>query len=147
MLGEGNTGLAIALVLVGVVLLGLTPLLLRRLTRRKPAAASSEDLIPVTRPEISHNENAVFLVLRGGKVGYMNDLARQWFGIGENETPNLERMSRHARPADAFFSLCAVEGNIRFSLDHNLVEGNSYAVPYQDQAATLVTLHLSLIHI
>ena len=140
MFGAGNTGLAIVLVLVGVGLLGLTPLLLRRLPRRRKTASTTEDLNPLTKPVISNNDSAVILVMRGGKISYMNDLAREWFGLAPNETPNLERMARHARPADAFYSLCAVEGQIRFNLDHNIIEGNSYAVPYQNQAAILVSL-------
>ncbi len=139
MFGVENTGFGIALVLVGAGLLGLVPLLLRRLPRKKKSAPA-EDFHPLTTPAISLNESAVFVVQRGGRVVYMNSLGREWFEIGENDTPNLERMARHARPADAFYSLCAIQGEVSFSLDHNLVEGTSFAVPYQDQPSVLVTL-------
>jgi hypothetical protein len=139
MFGAENTGLGIALVVVGAGLLGLVPLLLRRLPRKKQAAPV-EEIHPLTTPAISLNESAVFVVQRGGRVVYMNSLAREWFGLGENESPNLERMARRVRPADAFYSLCAMQGEVSFSLDHDLVEGTSFAVPYLGQPSVLVTL-------
>jgi PAS domain S-box-containing protein len=134
-----NLGVGLVLVLVGIGLLGIIPLALRRLPRRSGKVVS-EDMQPVVDPNLPVNESATLLVMRGGRVVYLNPLAREWFGLSVNENPNLERMARRIRPADAFFSLCAGEGQTRFNLDHNLVEGVSYAVPYQESAAVLVTL-------
>ncbi|MFN2146032.1 MAG: GAF domain-containing protein, partial [Anaerolineales bacterium] len=137
-----NSGLGIALIFTGAGLLGLVPLLLRRLPRRnkKTSPVEAEELHPLTTPAISLNEAAVFVVQRGGRVAYMNPLGRTWFEVGDNETPNLERMARQVRPTDAFYSLCAIQGEVNFSLNHTMVEGISFAIPYQNEAAILVTL-------
>ncbi|MEJ2511356.1 MAG: GAF domain-containing protein [Anaerolineales bacterium] len=139
MFGLDHLTFGVILTLIGAALLGLLPVLLRFLPRRsKPSAL--EDFQPTAVTDVSPNENAVLLVQPGGRLIYINNQARQWFGIGDNETPNLERMSRRARPSDAFLSLCASAGQISFTLDQSLVEGVSYNIPYQERQAVLVSL-------
>lgn len=139
MSGLDPVTVGVILALVGAALLGLLPVLLRILPRKsKPSAQLETQLGKVT--DVSPHENAVFLVQPGGRVIYINQQARQWFGIADQESPNLERMARRARPADAFLGLCASAGQISFTLDQSLVEGISFNIPYQERQAVLVSL-------
>lgn len=140
MFGSGNTSLGLILALIGVALLVLTPLVLRFLPRKKARASENPVVAPFIHADIAPNQNAVILVQAGGRVVYLNEHARAMFGLSDGETPNLERMARHTRPADAFLGLCATAGEVRFNLQQSLVEGLSYYVPYQGQQAVLVTL-------
>ncbi|HSG26301.1 MAG TPA: GAF domain-containing protein [Anaerolineales bacterium] len=139
MFGLDQVSVGIILALVGAGLIGLLFLLLRVLPRRSRVSVPMNG-DPVISTEIGPNESAVILVQPGGRLIYLNSQAREWFGISENETPNLERMSRRTRPADAFLGLCAAAGQVNFTLDQSLVEGMSFTVPYQDRHAVLVSL-------
>lgn len=85
-----------------------------------PAFPSSTDAQP--------NEG-VLLVQAGGRVEYINERARQWFGLHTEEPADLERLIRRARPADEFLELCARPGQKRLSVGGHLVEVTSYQVP------------------
>ncbi|KPK50589.1 MAG: hypothetical protein AMS22_11960, partial [Thiotrichales bacterium SG8_50] len=139
MFGLGSTALGITLIALGVVFLILTPLLLRLVPhlRRVTQTSSTPAAIPTDLP--SH-ENAVLLVQPGGRVAFINEQARQWFNLLENETPNLERLARNTRPTEAFLNLCAAAGQTRFNLHQALVEGISYYVPFEGQQAVMVTM-------
>jgi PAS domain S-box-containing protein len=58
----------------------------------------------------------------------------------EGEEPNLERLARSTHPEGVFLGLCAGEGQVRFSLNQNLVEGSSYHLPHSDGSAILVSI-------
>ncbi len=139
MFGLDHLSVGIILALIGVGLLGLLLVFLRILPRRSKVSAQV-DFQPVVSPEVAPHEGAVLMVQAGGRVIYINRQARQWFGVGENETPNLERIARRVRPADAFLGLCAAEGQVSLTLDQSLVEGISFNVPYQEQQVVLVFL-------
>lgn len=129
--------LGITLLTLGLAASALTFVALRLVPQTQPRTQIPiQPPIPLDQP--THSD-AVLLVLAGGKVIYLNQQAREWFNLG-NEDPNLERLARHARPPDAFLGLCASEGQIRFSLDGRLAEGTSYSVPYHAGQATLVSL-------
>jgi PAS domain S-box-containing protein len=135
-----NISLGLVLIIIGVGLLALTPVLLRFLPRGGRKKPEPVEFQPVLISEIEKNENAVLLVQAGGRVTYLNSLAREWFGLGERDAPNLERLARRTRPADVFLSLCAEEGKTRFTLNQMLVEGNSCTLPYQGERAVLVSI-------
>ncbi len=92
---------------------------------------------------LSSNANAMLLIQSGGKVLSVNPAAREWFGLGEKEIPNIERMAKKIRPGDAFLSLCANEGEARLALDGRLIEASSSKLASMDQTVMLVTLHPS----
>jgi PAS domain S-box-containing protein len=139
MFGLGSTTLGIIFIAIGVVFLLLTPLLLRLVPylRRITQPTSSPSAIPTDLPP---NENAVLIVQAGGRVTYINDEAREWFNLLEDEIPNLERLARNTRPNEAFLNLCAAAGHARFNLHQSLIEGVSYYVPSDDQQAIMVTM-------
>jgi PAS domain S-box-containing protein len=128
--------LGLGLPLLSLLLLRLMPRL-RSLTKEAPST-------PPPLPIPAHNE-AVLMVQSGGRIAYINKIAREWFNLWEDE-PNLESLARRTRPSETFLSLCASEGLARFSLNGRPIEGVSYfTVPSVNQQATgqsaiLVTL-------
>lgn len=140
MLSLGSSALGITLILVGVGFLLITPLLLNLVPRLRSDKTAGDTSLPF-KSSLPQNENAVIIVSSGGRITHLNDNARSWFGLLPDETPNLERMARNARPSDAFLNLCAAPGQIRFNLQQSLVEAASYSIPNGDQQDMLVTLH------
>lgn len=131
--------LGIIFILLGLVIILLTLLFLRAITRglsaRIPAAAK---VVPL---DLASPDDAVLKVLPGGRVEFGNDRAKEWFGVSKDEF-NLERLARRTLPSDAFLSLCAAEGQTRFSLDGHAIEGASYLVPDgSDRNSLMVVLH------
>jgi GAF domain-containing protein len=122
-------GAGLALVISAVVL-GLFVLIviwLRQLPRN--ASAASEPTATVSSPDPSPLNEAVLIVQIGGRVEYINDLGREWFGLRESEYPDLERLIRRTRPAEDFLNLCAHQGEKRLSVGGRLVDATSYQVP------------------
>lgn len=87
---------------------------------------------PFTTPDSPHTNEAILLVQAGGRIDYVNSLAREWFGLHSDELPDLERIIRRARPAEEFLGLCARQGQKRLSVGGHLVEATSYQIqaPY-----------------
>jgi len=119
-------GLGIELLLLGLVLIVLVWVLSRLVTRLQPTFQSA---IQPSSVDIPEHTDAVLVIQPGGRVEYVNAIARQWFNLNENEQPDLERLARRARPSDDFLRLCTAEGQTRFSIGGRLVEGVSYQVP------------------
>ena len=82
-----------------------------------------------TTPDSKNTNEGILVVQSGGRVEYINDLARDWFGLRPDEQPDLERIIRRSRPAEDLLNLCATPGQKRISIDHKLVEVASYRVP------------------
>lgn len=80
-------------------------------------------------PNSTNLNEGIMLVQPGGRVNYINDLAREWFGLRSGERPDIERLIRRARPADELLNLCAIPGQKRISIDNQLLEVTSYQVP------------------
>jgi len=76
-------------------------------------------------PEPSHNE-AVLIIMPGGRLGWVNQIARKMFDLQQGEIPNLEKLSARLRPSELFINLCANEGQARFVLDGRMVLATSY---------------------
>src|SRR5215831_18354976 len=123
--GLGLIILALALVAsVGIVVY------LRREQRKTPNLDSvSAPFIPSSSSQLNE---AILIVQAGGRVEYINDLAREWFDLRPDEAPDLERLFRRVRPAEEFIDLCARQGQKRISISGQLVEANSYQVPGPD---------------
>jgi PAS domain S-box-containing protein len=126
-----------ALALAGVLILGLTWLVLRALPRLKSSSATQTN--PPLPVNVNHHDEAVLLIQSGGRVAYVNQKARELFNLWD-EPPNLERLARKARPSEAFLSLCASQGQSRFNLNGHLVDGTSYYAPSESGRAILVSL-------
>jgi GAF domain-containing protein/nitrogen-specific signal transduction histidine kinase len=127
MLAGLGTGLALVISAVVLGLLVLIVIWLRQLPRN--ASVASAPPAPFSSPDSSPLNEAVLIVQIGGRVEYVNDLAREWFGLREGEFPDLERLIRRARPAEDFLNLCARQGEKRISVGGRLVDATSYQVP------------------
>jgi PAS domain S-box-containing protein len=113
------------LVSLGIALTLLTLGIMRLLPRLQPAQEPPPSTAAL---QVSAHHEAVVLVQSGGRVVYMNPAARELFNVWEDE-PNLEGLARRARPSQSFLRLCAAEGQARFSLNGQFVEGSSYFTP------------------
>src|SRR5690242_13892797 len=105
MLAGLEAGLALVAFAAVLVLLVLIVIWLRQLPRNasiKPEVAST-----FSSPESSNLNEAILIVQFGGRVEYVNELAREWFGLREGEVADLERLIRRARPAEDLLNLCA----------------------------------------
>jgi GAF domain-containing protein len=123
--GLGLIALALALIVSVAVIVSL-----RRTQRDIPLVSQAETTSSLL--DSSHTNEAVLLVQSGGRVEYINDLAREWFEVRPGEFPDLERLIRRVRPAEEFIELCARQGQKRVSINGQLVEATSYQVPGPD---------------
>ncbi|HUG35120.1 MAG TPA: GAF domain-containing protein [Anaerolineales bacterium] len=86
----------------------------------------------VTTSPISEDtqvNEATIVVQPGGRVEYVNALAREWFGLRADEPAEIERLVRQARPAEDLLNLCAAPGQKRLSVGGRLAEVTSHQVP------------------
>jgi hypothetical protein len=114
MLAGLEAGLALVIFAVVLVLFVLAVIWLRQLPRN--ASTTSETTATFPSPDPSPLNEAVLIVQIGGRVEYVNDLAREWFGLREGEQPDLERLIRRARPAEDFLNLLGDRGQKRLSV-------------------------------
>src|SRR5690349_14076111 len=127
MLAGLEAGLALVIFAVVLGLIVLTVIWLRQLPRN--ASNPAEHAATLASPEPSPLNEAVLIVQVGGRVEYVNDLTREWFGLREGEQPDLERLIRRARPAEDFLNLGAQQGQKRLSVGGRLVDATSYQIP------------------
>lgn len=136
-LGIIFVAMAVGIIVIVFSLLRLIPRL-HALTKVPPP--------PPASLSIDHHNEAVLLVQRGGRVTYINQQARELFNLWEEE-PNLESLARKTRPSETFLTLCATEGQARFSLNGRFVEGTSYfasSAPSNNGANQLGAILISL---
>ena len=124
--GQGNGFLLIVLALAFLVPV-LAIVAFRRYSSKKNSPWQPATTEPP--PDVTNTNEGILVVQSGGRVEYINNLAREWFGLHQEEQPNLERIVRRARPAEDFLYLCAVPGQKRISIDNQLIEVASYRVP------------------
>src|ERR1043165_4651583 len=123
-----EVGLALILLAAVLIVPVLVVIWLRRLPRN--ASIAPETTSTFDSPDSSNNLNEAILIVQfGGRVEYVNELAREWFGLHEGESADLERLIRRARPAEDLLNLCAQQGQKRLSVGGRLVEATSYHVP------------------
>jgi len=138
-------GLGLGLVIVALVLLVMVLVVVA--IRRLPRSVQNlpQPSSPFISPDSPHSNEAIMVVQSGGRVEYLNDLAREWFGMRNEEPADLERLVRRARPAEDLLNLCARQGQKRLSVGGRLVEVTSYQVPgpYLLMLVTMRSVELS----
>jgi PAS domain S-box-containing protein len=122
----GPIDLGIAIFLLGLGIITLTLVILRFAS--KPQTTSSITSKHLPNLEIEPHKEAILLVHHGGRISYINQQARELFGITEDR-PDLESLARRTHPTDVFLKLCASEGKARFSLNGRFIDGTSYFAP------------------
>src|SRR5258706_489028 len=125
-----DVGLGLIILALAFIVLVVITVSLRRAQRNIPVAAQADS--PFTSPNSSHINEAILIVQSGGRVEYINDLAREWFALRPDELPDLELLLRRVRPAEDFIELCARQGQKRISIGGQLIEVTSYLVPGPD---------------
>jgi GAF domain-containing protein/nitrogen-specific signal transduction histidine kinase len=117
----------IGLLTIGLVSMFLVWAVLNLIPRSRNTTKGGTS-IPVL-PEIQQSTDAVLIAESGGRVGYLNALARQWFALGEDEPADLERLLRRVRPMDDFLDVCSHPGQKRLTVNGKLLEATSYEIP------------------
>ncbi|RPJ29039.1 MAG: GAF domain-containing protein [Chloroflexi bacterium] len=139
-----EVGLALILIALALTVSVVVVIWLRRLPRN--ASVASEITSSFVSPDSSILNEAILIVQFGGRVEYINELAREWFGLREGEPADLERLVRRARPAEDLLNLCAQQGQKRLSVGTRLVDATSYQVPgpYPVMLVTLRSVELAM---
>lgn len=136
-------GPGLGLVLIGLVFVLLVLFLLRLLPRNQ-----AEARIPLSTFSSSSGaselKDAVIIVQGGGRLEYLNAPARQLFGLREDEQADLERLTRHVRPANDFLSLFSEESQKRISIGSQLTEATSYRIPGLSQLMLVALRNLDI---
>ncbi len=123
---SSGLGLGIGLFATGLIVVFLVWVVLRLLPRAQEVPSSG--FPSVVSPDTEQAVDAVLTIQPGGRVDYVNALARQWFGLEDDEV-DLERLIRRVRPSDDFLNLCATPGQKRLTVNGKLLEATSYQVP------------------
>ncbi len=118
---------ALAALLVGLALLGLTALGLRWFQARGPRMAEHLPTA-VTMANAAGPDAGVVVAERGGRVVFANALARQFFELN-GEAPSLGRLLRQAEPPDTLLSLLAGEGQAVVNIGDRRLQATSLRVP------------------
>ena len=87
------------LLLFGLAAALLTLVLLRAIYLTHPSVQTTPILAPSI--DVPNHAEAILIILQGGRLGYLNRQAREWFNTWE-ETPSLERVSRRINPTETF---------------------------------------------
>jgi PAS domain S-box-containing protein len=137
MFESGLFPVGVLLFFIGLVFLLVTYIVLRAVPKIHPMTQADKQ--NTILPDLPTHSDAVLMVRSGGRVSYLNDEARTWFSLWDDD-PNLERIARSTCPADTFLGLCASEGQARFSVNGQWVEGTSYAYPGNNKNTVLISM-------
>jgi PAS domain S-box-containing protein len=137
MIELGLFPLGVLLFFIGLAFFLVTFFVLRAVPNIRPMSQTDKQH-PISSDLPAHSD-AVIMVKSGGRVSYLNDEARNWFSLWD-EHPNLERMARRTRPSDTFLGLCGTEGQARFSINGQWVEGTSYSYHGDTDHTILITM-------
>jgi len=121
-----NLNLGIALLITGLVFVILVWGLLRLLSR---PSIDVEAVLPSAPSEGDKATDGVMVIQPGGRVEYLNARARDWFGLREGDSADLDGLVRRVRPSDDFLEICASPGQKRLNVNGRPVEITSYQVP------------------
>jgi PAS domain S-box-containing protein len=121
-------GFGVSLLVAGLVIVALAWFVLRLLPRTQAMPQASLISQGVSSTSTQSND-AVILLQPGGRVEYLSERAKAFFGLRENEPYDLERLARYVRPSDEFLEVCATPNTKRISINGKLVEITSHEVP------------------
>ncbi len=128
----------IILVISGIVMTGwiwaFTAQMLRSQTRQQ--AAHNKPIVPLN---LMDNESGVIVAEGRGHLVYVNDRARDWFGLNSGE-PNLAILAGRAQPSELFHELFADEGQATFRLGLRRIQATSHFVPTEQGRHMVIVL-------
>ena len=123
-----SADLGAGVLIAGLALVALAWVVLRSMARSQ-SAPSGELVSSSLYTSSNTSKDAVIVLQAGGRVEYASLPARDLFNLREDEPPDLERLTRHVRPADDFLDLCVTPGMKRVTIGGKPVELVSYEVP------------------
>lgn len=126
MFGLSTFSVGVAAILLSLGVWALSHWAANWVAHRRPPPEPASPL-PLEQP-LSETGEALIVAQPGGRVLFVNDLAREWFGL-DGTTPHLEALARRVNPAAVFYSLFAAEGSARLTLAGRTVEAASHALP------------------
>src|SRR5688572_3057339 len=140
MVGQGATmSIEVILVTSGMIAMGwiwaLTAQMLRSPSRKKPLEKN-----PILPLNLMDNDSGVIVAEGRGHIVYMNDHAREWFGLNGGE-PNLAILAGRAQPPDLFHELFADEGQASFRLGLRRIQATSHYIPDEAGRRMVVILN------
>jgi len=124
--------LGFLILLMGGIAFALVWAILRFIPTRRsvqPTFSTTDRKTERSVEEQETSQKGILIVQRGGRIEYINGVAREWFNLLEGESPNLEILASRIRPASEFLKLCASEYKGRFSLNGQPLECASYSIP------------------
>lgn len=119
--------LGVVLLILGIGAMAFVRLAAVWAARRQPPNPTPE-AGPVVSLDLEPSENAVIVTQGGGRLVYVNHLARTWFNLNGDDS-DLDQLARRARPTELFLELCAAEGQARLIVGDHPVEASSHRVP------------------
>ncbi|NJL93804.1 MAG: hypothetical protein HC915_08740 [Anaerolineae bacterium] len=122
-------GLVLLIYILGVVQQWQT-------TRNLVIEAEDKPIVPVNLVE---GNEAVVVAEGRGHLVYINEKARNWFGMNGAE-PNLTLMAQRVNPSDTFRDLFAREGRVLFRVGSRQVEATSHAIPVETGRRMVVVM-------
>ena len=105
--------------------------------KRRPVLSG---IHPQPAASFNGHKDGVLIVQTGGKLVWVNPVARQAFNLQVDETPNLESLGRKFRPSEALFDLCAADSQARLVLGGRPIEASSYSLPLQPEGYRVIVL-------
>jgi PAS domain S-box-containing protein len=130
--------MAIILLALGVLTLIYLFVVMRewRATRELVVDENPEPIVPVNLVE---SGDGVIVAEGRGRLVYVNDQAREWFGMNGDE-PNLTVLANRVQPSDTFRDVLAQEGQAVFRIGQRQVEATSHAIPTESGRRVVVVM-------
>ncbi|NLX08376.1 MAG: GAF domain-containing protein [Chloroflexi bacterium] len=126
------------LIVIGLIFLAWLYALVRQ-TRQGLAAGQNAVPRPIVPVNLTDGDEAIVVAEGRGRVVYINDLARNWFGMNGG-APNLNLMAQMIQPPDTLHDLLAGTGHASFRLGQRRIEAVSHAIPGGDGQRMVVVM-------
>jgi hypothetical protein len=120
-------GVEVYLIVTGLVFFIWLFALVRQ-TQRGFSADQIAPPRPVVPINLMESDEAVVVAEGRGRIVYVNDSARDWFGI-DGGAPNLALITQVIQPADTFHDLLATAGHASLRLGQRQIEAVSHVIP------------------
>lgn len=135
-----NNPLFLGLLIAGLgLLLWIGAVILLRFSR--PRVRVTNTPVEFLEPN-GQEDNALLLLMPGGKIRSLNPAAVRLFNVRPGELPALETLVRQARPSEALLQICAGEAPAPFRISGQWVQAESWDLQVEGQNLRAVALHV-----
>ncbi len=130
--------IAVILIALGFLILVYLFVMVRQWLQTRDLVID-EDAQPIVPVGLVDNDNGVLVAEGRGRLVYINDHARDWFGLNGNE-PHLGLLARHVQNPDTLLDVFSSEGQAHLRIGQRQVEATSYRVPSDTDRRMVVIL-------